>query len=357
MASESSPHNACSQIIFNLKTSKLNYVVKETPYSAYITIRKKFIRSVESNQEPLEFDDKTNQVKEAVKEVESLKQKNNDLGCQIALSNVEMGELEVKYEALERENIKLEDKIEEKYAENRNLKENLESCLKSNSELKAKYAEVCKSKDKISKDLENHKIIEKKKLNEKCDLVDILENTLNNKKLEIERLRQELEHTNTELKLREDKTKDVWQYPCTNCDFVISNEKDLKKHIETVHEHKCEDCDLVVKTKEKLKNHICKLFLKNPSNKNLYLKNWIVNKSCSTVFCNNKRKECAVLHSDECFLLNPRTSICQDLPGEYFIGTPVTTDPDGVFHLQLTKYIQNGEVKWPQLRKEMTLNF
>ena len=55
--------------------------------------------------------------------------------------------------------------------------------------------------------------------------------------------------------------------------------------------------------------------------------------------------------------MKPRTSICQDLPGEYFIGTPLTTDPDGVFHLQLTKYIQNGEVKWPQLRKEMIFSF
>ena len=53
MAGDSSPHNNCGQIPFSLKMSKLNYVVKETPYSAYITIRKKFIQSSEGVLEPI----------------------------------------------------------------------------------------------------------------------------------------------------------------------------------------------------------------------------------------------------------------------------------------------------------------
>ena len=52
MAIETSPNFACGQVIFNLKMSKLNYVVKETPYSAYITIRKKFICSGDKPQDP-----------------------------------------------------------------------------------------------------------------------------------------------------------------------------------------------------------------------------------------------------------------------------------------------------------------
>ena len=36
----SSAEFACGQILFTLKHSKLNYIVKETPYSAYITINK-----------------------------------------------------------------------------------------------------------------------------------------------------------------------------------------------------------------------------------------------------------------------------------------------------------------------------
>ena len=44
MFGENSPYYACDQILFSLKMSRLNYLVNETPYSAYITIRKKFIK-------------------------------------------------------------------------------------------------------------------------------------------------------------------------------------------------------------------------------------------------------------------------------------------------------------------------
>ena len=43
----SSAEFACGQLLFNLKNSRLNYLLKETPYSAYITIRKKLIKSVD----------------------------------------------------------------------------------------------------------------------------------------------------------------------------------------------------------------------------------------------------------------------------------------------------------------------
>ena len=38
------PHIACGQILFSLKMSKLNYVLKETPFSSNVII-KKFIQS------------------------------------------------------------------------------------------------------------------------------------------------------------------------------------------------------------------------------------------------------------------------------------------------------------------------
>ena len=40
---------ACGQILFNLRNSNLHYLLKETHLSAYITIRKKFIK-----EEPVE---------------------------------------------------------------------------------------------------------------------------------------------------------------------------------------------------------------------------------------------------------------------------------------------------------------
>ena len=38
------PHDTCAQIINTLRTSGLTYSLKETPYSVYLTLRKKFIK-------------------------------------------------------------------------------------------------------------------------------------------------------------------------------------------------------------------------------------------------------------------------------------------------------------------------
>ena len=44
MTVKNSPDFACGQILFSLKMSKLNYLVNETPYSMYVTVRKKFLK-------------------------------------------------------------------------------------------------------------------------------------------------------------------------------------------------------------------------------------------------------------------------------------------------------------------------
>ena len=44
MSSEKSPDFASGQVLFCLKMLRLNFIVNETPFSLYITIRKKFIR-------------------------------------------------------------------------------------------------------------------------------------------------------------------------------------------------------------------------------------------------------------------------------------------------------------------------
>ena len=91
---------------------------------------------------------------------------------------------------MEKENTKCEDSIDELFAENRMLKQKLEISERSKSE---KNLEEGHHKNCITfKYFEEHKKVEIKKYVEKSDLVDILENTLDNKKLEIERLREEL---------------------------------------------------------------------------------------------------------------------------------------------------------------------
>ena len=99
MACDSSPHNACGQILFSLKMSKLNYVVKETPYSAYVTIRKKFIQSHEAIQPPfMNIHDEKSNISE--KEMDSLKERNKDLETKIALLTIGLDEAEDKNKAL-----------------------------------------------------------------------------------------------------------------------------------------------------------------------------------------------------------------------------------------------------------------
>ena len=101
MAGESSAEFACGQVLFGLKMSNLNYVVKETPFSAYVTIRKKFVK------EPIERE------KFGINCTEKdLKEEIKDLKTNIALAKVELDENEIKYDSLNEENKKLEDSIE-----------------------------------------------------------------------------------------------------------------------------------------------------------------------------------------------------------------------------------------------------
>ena len=109
MAGDSTPHNACGQIPFSLKMTKLNYVVKETPFSAYIKIRKKFIQSSFVPQPDVAIE----KVTAAENELIFLNEKNRDLETKLALITFELEETQVKNEALDKENGRLEENIEE----------------------------------------------------------------------------------------------------------------------------------------------------------------------------------------------------------------------------------------------------
>ena len=139
------------------------------------------------------------------------------------------------------------------------------------------------------------------------------------------------------------------EYLCSVCDVKCSNRSGLTEHVESNHEHKCDVCDLVDKSKEKLNIHICKVTIKNPEHKNLYLKNWIVSKSCTTVFCKEQRKEVAILHSEECLDF---VNCCQDLPEWYCKGDEPLGDQHGIYHLRLSNCIRNGEVTWSNVITE-----
>jgi hypothetical protein len=118
MAGKNSPDVACGQILFSLKMSKLNYVVNETPYSAYITIRKRFIKdnyeSSDANVYVTNHSDKDAELKE-------LKDENKDLKTQLALAKVEFEEKEISKEKLLGKISKNEDEIEDFLEKERNF--------------------------------------------------------------------------------------------------------------------------------------------------------------------------------------------------------------------------------------------
>ena len=330
MTGEPSPHNACGQILFCLKMSQLNYVVKETPYSAYVTIRKKFIHSVGPVPEAPFTNQHSENLKHAENELAVLKEKNKDLETRIAMATIELEEAETKIQTLDGKIVNLEDRIEEIYKENRYLtkeKDILDAAKKTLSE------DLAKQKNEnveVKKENLKTKKCESERYLDKCDMIEILENTLRNKNEEINQLKLDFENAKGK------------EYLCSVCDFKCSNSSILTEHDKNNHAHKCDVCDLVVKSKEKLNIHICRVTINNPEHKNLYLKNWIVSKSCTTVFCKKQRKEVAILHSEECLDFD-------NCKGDEPLGVQY-----GIYHLRLSNCIRNGEVTWSNVITEDT---
>ena len=127
MTSEISADFSCGQILFTLKQSKLNYVVRETPFSAHITIRKKFIKKNSDTTE--NYVDEQKVEGEASKVENNLEKENEDLKLKLgkaerisALHQFANEELEVKNESLKKDITSLEVSLEEAYLESRKLR-------------------------------------------------------------------------------------------------------------------------------------------------------------------------------------------------------------------------------------------
>ena len=88
---------ACEQILYTLKISKLNYLVTETSYSVYLTIRNKFVREgMESPSATIDSNSKNEMEAENL----AFKEKNADLENRLALTKVEFEEMTTRKEEL-----------------------------------------------------------------------------------------------------------------------------------------------------------------------------------------------------------------------------------------------------------------
>ena len=163
MANKTTPENTLGQHLICLRMSKLNYVVKETPYSAFVTIRKKFVKSLDKDVFESEIVVKDDNLKELERENFHQKQKVKELEKECAMLQFEKEELEIKLEAVEKKNFALDDQIEVEM-------------------------DVSREKERVIKDLKTKHA----KCKENSDNILILEYTLKNRDDEIKRLKDEI---------------------------------------------------------------------------------------------------------------------------------------------------------------------
>ena len=329
----SKAHKVCEDLLSICKSSKLNYLVKETPYSAYITIRKRFVKETD-------------------------------------LSDVTLVPRDESDNTFRRENLILKERCRSLEVDLEYLKIGKENLQLEYEQFKLNYSNVCKEAEQIKSDLDDAKIkivdlnealdnktedntnsvlgkeflqvqIRKiqtkndqmtKTLNEKDDDVAILDNTLKNRDLEIARLREEL---NAEMGKSE-----IEEQVCEHCNLFFKKNVDLESHITESHTKKCDSCGEHFVGDRKFKTHTCRIQIRNPSSEFLYMKNWYIKDSCISVFSAIKKKEVIVLHSSHCV----NKQLCSVCPRGLMYSIRVVDK--GLIHLNAYCVVKSGEVNW-----------
>ena len=217
--SDSLAEFACGQLLFNLKNSKLNYLVRETPYSAYITIRKTLLKSFDKEA----FKAVTNNtsatimnVKNVEKENSRLKERNLDLEREHALLKIEYEQIEQKFNDLKDIKNELDEKTEDLLEEN----EKLQKC-------NATFAnDLEKERGRSKLAFDQNKREESKEAKEKKDLIDILEVTVENKNSEVNDLREKLSKAFDQIEILKSDSKVQHSFSCQTCDYKASTDND-----------------------------------------------------------------------------------------------------------------------------------
>ena len=198
-----SPQDCSDQVIRSIQESCLHYAVSETPYSVYVTIRKKFLRTPNQsklkNQMLLPSDLTSNLLQENF----SLKSKNKELErsvgegsemCKnfdekLAIAKIQMSECLSKKNCLEKT---LQARLEE-----------TESFKTANKSMKAEIAECKSEASKVKKDLKT----KDKEIHKLENKVDNLEDQVFKSKAEKSETAREISNLKRELKQLEKKYK------------------------------------------------------------------------------------------------------------------------------------------------------
>ena len=301
MEAKMTAENTFGQVLICLRMSKLNFVVKETPYSAYVTIRKRFVKSYDGK--PIEKDN-VEMVEPFV--VSDLKKKVNDLEKQCGLLRYNIDEYEIKCTALESEKINLEDQIEDLFAKRKEDAKEIENIKDEKDELISVVHNLRNEINKKSSEFTKKKDTFEKYIEEKDANIMMLENVTKSHELELVSLRRkyqfveptiiessesndcftsvqnasmciddeastctsnkfehEEKHIEEHTKASLTETTTILELNnCDECDFVGKVKNDLRDHMKLKHEAQCETCKEMFVGMHKVNNHMCRIFLK-----------------------------------------------------------------------------------------------
>ena len=380
MAGSTKVENRFGQVLICLRMSKLDFVVKETPYSAYVTIRKKFVKAIKDDM--IEENSPVN--KDAVDQLDKFRRENIlqskmvDLEKECAVLRFEKEELEIKADAMEKDKISLEDDIEDALAESRKLRKNTEKISAENTSIKRHLDAVIKDKD---------------------DTISILEFTIESKKEEIKNLQAKenlqiddnsdldsdsdsqkastsskvvCDSCTSGVKNVEEHEQKVHVFSCEVCSFKAKKTEELRKHnlenhmfncdhceytaesidsldlhLEETHKYRCNLCKLTHNDEWKHTIHICRERIDNPTYKSYYTKAWLNRNGCNAIYCSQRNEDVIWLHDHKCW---SGEVCCHWTPHVYF-GDPI--EPGSVKHLHYPEFVKNSKIIWPAICEEL----
>ena len=338
MTDKSRASTMCNQVLRVVKESNLNYLVKETPYTAYVTIRKTFVKD-RGPEEAIKDTPLVHNV--ALSDIALrqenifLKQKFTGLESDKAHLEINIEELVQKLDEMTARNNTLNEKVDLFEADQNRVIIRLEvtkgqldnEIEKLEKEVEVGKALAAKLKEKETK----HSTLEKKSKDMNDDII-MLEHTLKNREAEIESLNQIIT-----------KKSEKDNFICDECSFSYLSETELKSHMQSDHKHHCSFCNLTFDGQKKLKSHMCRINIENPTSYWFYTKDWFERDKCIRIFDNNAKEEVVIIHSEDCIKHNT----CLELP-ENFQKQKYFKDSCGMLHLT-THYMTENRIKWEEL--------
>ena len=345
--------NVFGQVMICLRMSKLDYLVNETPYSAYVTIRKKFLKSVDHEVIDEGHVDKSNTLdnqKQLENENCALKRKVKDLESACNKLKFEYEEIEVKYEDLEKENNSLEDKLanlhtyldkqkvfEEKYK--MSIKEAEENVLMLENVVATRDLEI----SKLNKEMKTFEATKSFKNSTTCGYCDNKSENETSLKMHDKNDHFQPEEIKASTSSRSNKFK------CDECELLYDDEQSMRLHVKKTHEIKCETCNEIFAGQKKLKNHMCRVHLKEPDYLDIYMRNWYRRGDCLPVFSKKLKKELIILHSENCW---ESENFCSDIPENVDTSIKSVLDENDVIHtagIKSTAIRKDGSICWLEI--------